>query len=48
MGVIPKIPDIYIVFEYVQQGSLFDMLHMKKNTLKMDVKQRVRIARDAA
>ena len=33
MGVIPKIPDIYIVFEHVTQGSLYDMLHMKKNSL---------------
>mmetsp|Transcript_4446 Transcript_4446/g.7580 ORF Transcript_4446/g.7580 Transcript_4446/m.7580 type:complete len:242 (-) Transcript_4446:559-1284(-) len=31
MGVIPKIPDIYIVFEHVSQGSLFDLLHMKKS-----------------
>ena len=38
MGVIPKIPDIYIVFEYVKQGSLFDLLHMKKNTFSLDIK----------
>ena len=25
MGVIPNIPDIYIVFELVDQGSLFDL-----------------------
>ena len=31
MGVIPHIPDIYIVFEYVAQGSLYDLLHVKKN-----------------
>ena len=31
MGVIPNIPNIYIVFEYVQQGSLFDLLHVKKS-----------------
>ena len=48
MGVIPKIPDIYIVFEYVSQGSLFDMLHMKKNQVELNVKDRIRIARDAA
>ena len=30
MGVIPQIPNIYIVFEHVQQGSLYDMLHVKK------------------
>lgn len=48
MGVIPKIPDIYIVFEHVSQGSLFDMLHMKKNSFDLSVKERIRIARDAA
>jgi len=48
MGVIPKIPDIYIVFEYVSQGSLFDMLHMKKNQVELNVKDRIRIARDTA
>ena len=48
MGVIPKIPDIYIVFENVQQGSLFDMLHMKKNQVELNVRERIRIARDAA
>ena len=48
MGVIPKIPDIYIVFEHVSQGSLYDMLHMKKNSFDLSVKERIRIARDAA
>jgi len=48
MGVIPKIPDIYIVFEHVKQGSLFDMLHMKKNQIDMPISLRLRIARDAA
>lgn len=48
MGVIPKIPDIYIVFEHVSQGSLYNLLHMKKNQVKIEVKDRVRIARDAA
>lgn len=48
MGVIPKIPDIYIVFEHVSQGSLFDMLHMKKGSFDLSVKERIRIARDAA
>lgn len=38
MGVIPKIPDIYIIFEHVQQGSLFDLLHMKKAQLKLSNK----------
>jgi len=48
MGVIPKIPDIYIVFEHVNQGSLYNLLHMKKNQVKIEIKDRVRIARDAA
>jgi serine/threonine protein kinase len=48
MGVIPKIPDIYIVFEHVSQGSLYDMLHMKKKTVELSTKERIRIARDAA
>lgn len=48
MGVIPKIPDIYIVFEHVSQGSLFDMLHIKKKTIELETKERIRIARDAA
>jgi len=46
MGVIPKIPDIYIVFEYMQ-GSLFNLLHMKKK-VNLDTRQRLKIARDAA
>lgn len=48
MGVIPKIPDIYIVFEHVSQGSLYDMLHMKKNSVNLSTKQRLKIARDSA
>jgi serine/threonine protein kinase len=48
MGVIPKIPDIYIVFEHVSQGSLYDMLHIKKKSIELSTKERVRIARDAA
>ena len=48
MGVIPKIPDIYIVFEHVSQGSLFDLLHMKKGQLDISMKQRLTIARDSA
>jgi serine/threonine protein kinase len=47
MGVIPKIPDIYIVFEHVSQGSLFDLLHMKRH-LEISTKQRLIIARDSA
>ena len=30
MGVMPKIPNIVIVFENVEQGSLYDLLHMRK------------------
>lgn len=48
MAVIPKIPDIYIVFENVSQGSMFDLLHMKKNQVEISLKQRLRIARDSA
>jgi serine/threonine protein kinase len=48
MGVIPKIPDIYIVFEQVKQGSLFDLLHMKKNSLELNPKQRIKIALETA
>lgn len=48
MGVIPKIPDIYIIFEHVSQGSLFDLLHMKKQQFQLETKERLRIARDAA
>ena len=31
MGVIPTIPNIYIVSELVQQGSLYNLLHVKKS-----------------
>ena len=47
MGVIPKIPDIYIVFEHVSQGSLFDLLHMKKKE-EIAMKTRLKIALDTA
>lgn len=30
MGVIPKIPNIVIVFEHMSQGSLYNLLHIKK------------------
>jgi len=33
MGVIPSIPNIVIVFEMVNQGSLYEMLHIKKNQI---------------
>jgi hypothetical protein len=30
MGVIPKIPNIVIAFELIAQGSLYNLLHIKK------------------
>ena len=44
MGVMPKIPNIIIVFEHVAQGSLFNMLHMKKLQTNLEQKQRIQIA----
>lgn len=46
MGYIPNIPDIYIVFEYVQQGSLFNMLHINQG--QINTAQRIKIAVDSA
>ena len=46
MGYIPNIPDIYIVFEYVQQGSLFNMLHINQSSIT--TAQRIRIAVDSS
>ena len=37
MGVAPKIPNIAIVSEFVDAGSLFNLLHMKKNQVKLDL-----------
>ena len=48
MGVIPQIPNIVIVFEHVDQGSLFDLLHMKKNMLNLSMKERMQIALESA
>jgi len=48
MGVIPKIPDIYIVFELVSQGSLYDLLHMKKSSVQLSTDLKLKIARDTA
>jgi len=31
MGVVPKIPQIVIVFEHAHQGSIFNLLHVKKS-----------------
>lgn len=46
MGIIPKIPNIVIVFEYMQ-GSLFNLLHMKKQA-QLSIEVRLKIARDVA
>ena len=48
MGVMPKIPNIVIVFEHVAQGSLFNLLHMKKMQLELSFGKRVKIALDTA
>ena len=47
MGVIPQIPNIYIVFEYVDYGSLYDLLHLRKN-VDLDTKTKVQIAKQLA
>ena len=47
MGVIPKIPNIVIVFEYVQ-GSLYNLLHLKKSAVSLSLEDRLKIARDIA
>lgn len=48
MGVAPKIPNIIIVFELMSQGSLYNLLHLKKNTVNLSVEERLRIAKDVA
>mmetsp|Transcript_11745 Transcript_11745/g.11677 ORF Transcript_11745/g.11677 Transcript_11745/m.11677 type:complete len:96 (+) Transcript_11745:1179-1466(+) len=47
MGVMPKIPNIVIVFEYMD-GSLFNLLHMKKKEVNLTVEQRLKIAKEIA
>ena len=47
MGVIPQIPNIYIVFELCDYGSLYDLLHLRQN-VELPNKDRIRIARDVA
>lgn len=47
MGVMPKIPNIVIVFEHVDQGSLFTKLHVKRQE-EISLKLRMRMALDAA
>lgn len=48
MGVMPKIPNIVLVFEHVNQGSLFNLLHMKKTQVSLDFGQRIKMALDTA
>ena len=47
MGVIPQIPNIVIVFELID-GSLYNLLHVKKSQVNVTLEQRLRIARDVA
>ena len=44
LGVMPKIPNIVIVFEHVEQGSLYTLLHMKKQQVDLDLRARIKIA----
>ena len=46
MGVMPRIPNIVIVFEYMS-GSLYNLLHLKKSVV-LGLDERLRIARDVA
>lgn len=46
MGVMPKIPNIVIAFEYMP-GSLYNLLHLKK-TIQLGGEIKLRIARDIA
>jgi len=48
MGVMPQIPNIVIVFEHVNQGSLFNLLHMKKSKVEITLPQRLKIALECA
>ena len=48
MGIMPKIPNIVIVFEIVSQGSLFNLLHMKKTSVNLSIDTRMKIAKDVA
>lgn len=48
MGVMPKIPNIVIVFEYMSFGSLYNLLHLKKTTFQLSPEQKLRILRDVA
>ncbi len=46
MGVVPKIPDIVIVFEYMKD-SLYSVLHLKKQ-LQIPIEKRINMAYDVA
>jgi serine/threonine protein kinase len=46
MGVMPKIPNIVIAFEYMP-GSLYNLLHLKK-TIQLGAEIKLRIVRDIA
>jgi hypothetical protein len=35
MGVMPKIPNIVIVFELMAFGSLYSLLHLKKSSISL-------------
>jgi len=48
MGVMPQIPNIIIVFELMSEGSLYNILHLKKSQVNVTLEQRLRIARDVA
>jgi serine/threonine protein kinase len=48
MGVVSQIPNIVIVFEIMNEGSLYNLLHLKKSAFNLTMEQRLRIARDIA
>lgn len=48
MGMVPKIPNIVIVFEYMSQGSLYNLLHLKKSSKNLNLDERLKIAKDVA
>lgn len=48
MGVVPKIPQIVIAFEYMSQGSLFNLLHHKKSQIQLSMESRIKMAKETA
>lgn len=44
---MPKIPNIVIVQEYMSQGSLYNLLHLKKQ-VNLSLEERLRIAKEVA